>query len=996
MDFTYPLPKLDYSSHEDMRRKAKYAYADDLINDYNWRTDLKEFDSKINSYIDQRNKFGQINNKGLRNVGIPGKNARSTLDIYKTLSGNIINHQIFIKLGEIIKYRYEHIKPEEKGLSLKTGSNVVDIEKIPKKILEEISELSDITKKLENNILEITKISNIEFYKEFLESKSEEKKGILVGENPNLSIRYELHPEIIGNDIANITSDSTNFMSTSFVSGGLLDWRFITPQQRSVGSAADIGSIIMDIIFQLTKNNFNQISTKDKKIVSNNLDKNANYAYSEAMKYYEPLLSSDIIDKLSSLNTDVVSENPFMLGILKGDYKKPEAYGIWCINRCIKTPFYNRESIKESSSINLIDLIRYSIEIKSDNTLELKIKNTNENNIDLLIQSILKVLGIAKKKEDEKKIQSVLDIKDIVTEFNSQEINTSLSFENLRERVLIQIQKVLNDKSKSIILLKQASTVLFLNLLVLAGTNWDEIKELYGSSIFFPLPILKYKTEITKDKYIENSFGKENIYKTAQAEFDKFRKIIRDYFGIVNNEPMGGLSLVNGSFSVSKFGKISEYPGDISILEGISEYVSLLLSDLSIIRKRLNDSQINLANKYWYRDILLWLEVMFRIFEPNILKPNEQYTSAQLKIKFFQLEKIIKILYSKQITITNNYVQKYNLLSRKKNANQIFQKQVDNASAYYKTTVCYIKRQIVIIYHLLDRISDSWWTTTPSSPSRKRRPLGPAFLENDFKPAYRIMKSSLKEWFLSEITKIRSPPELTNEIRKLSADLCSSVDPKSKVMVSQKFLRESSQTIITDLKFWFLLIANMKNIPYFNNKPQLFQKLYIPVYFTSTNNRSYYLFDLMPLLTKGDYKGAFGNLPSPRWLSPTDLEKSDFSNENKAIFILTNRSSDIGNKNKWGAIDIKWFDKLLQKVSEVPDKKMIILRSSIYILLSDPSIYDSSILNKQILSSNSESNIKIRNIFEKFQQEGNPNTLLVSREYIKNEIDVAETQVLNV
>ena len=78
------------------------------------------------------------------------------------------------------------------------------------------------------------------------------------------------------------------------------------------------------------------------------------------------------------------------------------------------------------------------------------------------------------------------------------------------------------------------------------------------------------------------------------------------------------------------------------------------------------------------------------------------------------------------------------------------------------------------------------------------------------------------------------------------------------------------------------------------------------------------------------------------------------------------------------------------------DKKMWILRTSIYILLSDPNIYNSNILNKKILSLNTTSNVKFVDIFDKYQSSGNPNTLLVSRQYVKNEINVAETQYYNI
>ena len=89
-----------------------------------------------------------------------------------------------------------------------------------------------------------------------------------------------------------------------------------------------------------------------------------------------------------------------------------------------------------------------------------------------------------------------------------------------------------------------------------------------------------------------------------------------------------------------------------------------------------------------------------------------------------------------------DYIQKYNMIQARYSSdviiNKSLEKQITVTSYSFKTTICYIKRQILIIYHVLDKILESWWVTNP--PNRKVRPITPPILMTDFKPAYQIMK----------------------------------------------------------------------------------------------------------------------------------------------------------------------------------------------------------------------------------------------------------------
>ena len=126
-----------------------------------------------------------------------------------------------------------------------------------------------------------------------------------------------------------------------------------------------------------------------------------------------------------------------------------------------------------------------------------------------------------------------------------------------------------------------------------------------------------------------------------------------------------------------------------------------------------------------------------------------------------------------------NYIQKKNNLRKRYESsgkiNKNLEKQININSYYTKSTICYIKRQILIVYHLLDKSLESWWTISPNPSLRKRRPVEPAFKESDFRPIYRMMKSNLFEMFQGEVSRLSATltePEIIKEVRTLSRDIC--------------------------------------------------------------------------------------------------------------------------------------------------------------------------------------------------------------------------------
>ena len=76
---------------------------------------------------------------------------------------------------------------------------------------------------------------------------------------------------------------------------------------------------------------------------------------------------------------------------------------------------------------------------------------------------------------------------------------------------------------------------------------------------------------------------------------------------------------------------------------------------------------------------------------------------------------------------------------------------------------------------------ESWWATRPSNDRWRPVDGKPAFVESEYGPTYRTMKSSLKEWFRSEISKLLTrvnDVRVMNEIRFFNEDLCKSQLPE--------------------------------------------------------------------------------------------------------------------------------------------------------------------------------------------------------------------------
>ena len=324
-----------------------------------------------------------------------------------------------------------------------------------------------------------------------------------------------------------------------------------------------------------------------------------------------------------------------------------------------------------------------------------------------------------------------IDTKQIITNVNTSfHINTSLQEESIKTDIIKNLNNIDNNNKKKII--AKASTCLYLELLIAESINWQILNEVYSLNIDI----------YNKPNDIPN---KEQIIKLAHRTNGEYREILERVIGITASSPMGGLSLIKYSPLITqKNGNIIEYPGDVNVLETISSFIPLFQDDISYIEKQLSSGIFNMANKL--RDILKWIEVLFNIFEPHESNHNSSHTSAYLKEKFYKLEQLLKVLYTKQITLIQNYIQKEASLQRRidsdEKVNVSLEKEIENISNQTKTVICYIKRQIQIIYHLLEKTMESWWATRPSNDRWRPVDGKPAFVEN-----WQDYESSLKEWF---------------------------------------------------------------------------------------------------------------------------------------------------------------------------------------------------------------------------------------------------------
>ena len=1005
MDFSVSLPKLSYGQHETIRNT--YKYADDLINTQNWEENMSKYTKKINRYINERDEYGTIKSQYLRDVGLNPKKAKETMDIFQTLSCNILNHYFFNHIGKIIKNQYEHYDVTM-GTPIPTypSTREIDVTNLPNEISNYILDISSIGNLLNDQLAKLVTPDKIELHEQYVK---EGKYGgqVMYAMNPDLS-KYGLYPEIVGTDIANLTSNPTESTSVAFVAGGLFDWSYVSPQQRTVGSSGDLGAIIIDILFRMIKKeNSKQIKIDTVKVDSKN---NFMYIFDLIKTYYSPLVEMNIIEELVKKNEDLEQDtketyrNPVLLGIIDNEYRIPDIYALWCVYRSNRTPFYDGSDINGDIEISVCrDFFPYNIKLQ--NGIDLNFETESRDFNDSLVNKFKNNIITHLKGKNKKKSILSTNISNLVTEYNVPVTTSeSLANQSIDKDVIKKLENISTEKWHNII--THAFTSLYLSLFIAADTNWEKI----SVDLRIEIPLKRMEYLVDNIPYYVKSDDRLKLIKISNSEYVKYRNTLKSLLGNNKNNIMGGTSLMGSNpISVERNGNLISYPGDRNLLEGISSYLTMFFSDIAIIENRLQQSLNNMGNMYWYRDVLKWLEILFELFKPYSVSDSKSMSSMEVRAKFYQLQRVLKNLYMKQLTLMNDYIQKSNILQRRYesggNINKSLEKQIKITSNYTRNTICYIKRQILIIYYLLDQFLESWWTT-PTTITRKR--TKPVFIGTVFKPAYQNMKNELTNWFRGEISTLASTitnPKMLTEIRNLIRDTCETNSDNSnsqKIKTLKYTFNANKKAVITDIKFWLLLIANLKNkdITTISNQPNKLERLYIPVYDKSDK---FYLFDIMPLVLIGNYKGTFGGMSPPQWLSYDDLKKAKYEKDNSGIIIISNLQSDVVHYEQWKAIPIEWLDGLVNKSTEAAsnsgdqNRKLFLIRSGLYMMINESQIYESVLKTKKITNSLMRDLIKEYQIYSNNEKNTkNKYIYLVSREYVQNEMNSSTIQFYNI
>ena len=141
-----------------------------------------------------------------------------------------------------------------------------------------------------------------------------------------------------------------------------------------------------------------------------------------------------------------------------------------------------------------------------------------------------------------------------------------------------------------------------------------------------------------------------------------------------------------------------------------------------------------------------------------------------------------------------------------------------------------------------------------------------------------------------------------------------------------------------------------------------------------------------------------------------EFSKTSFPKNNSGIVLIADTARDVAYHNSWQAISVEWFDKLIDKSDAASggdtDNKLWWIRTSLFILINDQQIYNSLVLKKETIGSNNTDTrggvSQIRELLQLYQgyqninkEENRKYLSLVSREYVKNEMNSSAFQFHN-
>jgi len=879
-----PLTKAEYGSHKELRKQ--YVYNDTLTHDYNWSSSLSNFDDKIKKYLHDRTEHGLVSDNSLRMLGIPVNSLQETM--FSSIVSQIIHYHISMNIGKYIQEHYEHYTPVyRKKASINKTSDVTEVEKIIEYVVKHQSQVSRIQNTIQKFILPNITEKGIEHYNNFLE-KGDSSGNISIIENVLLQ-EYKILPDMIGYDCSKQLQEDVQ-QSVSFVVSSLIGWKYTTIERRCVGSASQFGSILLDIIFKKIK-----VSTSAKHIGKDNTNSNCEYLWNLGKSYYEPILSMDM-EKINH------PENPFYIGIKDYEYRQPEMYALWCIHNMIKTPFYDRSKVSIKEQNISLEKILYYVPVTYGSDIRLERKQP------LFDSSIVKtykeiILGDLAGIDSVEKIKTKLattksclltSFSTIITNFNQPLQQNNLDIDSITE--LVRILHSTDDK-KWFTLLSQAISILFLQLIIAFDTDWDTLTKSSSmiDNIQFPLSRKTYSVVEGSDTFENSLHNRETIIKNTNELFLQYTSTLQDILGNSNKNSMGGLSLQgNNSFRIERMGKTIQYPGDTNVLKEFERYISSFSNDLSNVQETLRNSLNNLQSKYWYRDVIKWVEVMFFIFEPKEVLGGIPKSNIEIDTGIGKVENILKRLFSKKI----QYIKRY--IDYRISKNDYTHEKVKREIQSILVSICYISKQSQIILHILNTIISSWWV---SSSPHKSKGNSSAFNEEYFLRKVVMLKIYIENYEMSELHKKYS--KYTVDITEYQEDIKNclqvTITSKNKTADVPEDLTIKLQNLSGDL-VWNNIFATLYEL---SNDTFSFKDNVPLIYLPVIHKNKVHLLQIGNCIVKGNCKSGMGGIPSSLLLDSEKFKKSTFTKT--AFVIVTEKLENISNIASWKMYRSEYF-----------------------------------------------------------------------------------------
>lgn len=1005
----FSFPQLFYlESH--LNNRGNYIYADDLFNPNEWKSNLSSFNRFIDTYLNTR----AANRPDENSLTVTIASRKGATETFQTMVGDMISHYVYIIIGRLIVRQYEHY--EQKIGDTDRHISLSSIDQLPRTLAELSSDITEMRNMINSNIRNVVSPSKVEYHEKYLEGDVD-SDSFVVSHNPNFS-KFQILPEMIGTDVASLSSSSGtgDRYPLEFTASSLIGWEYSTPQERTIGCPGDLGSILTDIIWIMMQKKFggnNQFNQNDDS------GRNTQYFFSRVAPFYNALITSGLIGSLSAYNedfgdpTDISKRNPVLMGVKNNRLRSPDIYGLWCIYRAVRTPFYDRTKVDSSSiSIPVETFFPFKVNVTDRNlSLVSQTSPSAEVKITEIKNAIIKNFKTATQLTG---ITTVSDFEAAITE--EKQVKTS----SLAAKSLEHLYKKLEGLSdlfwKNFI--SAAIGNIGTNLLVASQIPWGDIAGALGEQALFG--------GIAEQVRFRYSGGFVNIDNDDIKQFAvlgatsyiNMQYLVRGSIGTSMGTAMGGTSLQGDEeISVQRFNEQVIYPGDANVMESLSHYLDLLSSDMNSVNTQIQHGLDNMATQYWKRDVRRWLEVIYQTFD-FFQAPHDTSQLGLVKTKFSQIERILKIMYTKQISIMRDYLQKIISLERRlqrgeSKGDQTVERQIRLVSRYAASGICYLKNQIIIVYYLLRKVQN--FDTLVGVGNI------PKYQRSSFQSANRTMQVSLQTWFKSEISDLLrnvTNPTVAKAIQSFARDRCGegTVETGAETTtVSQRHLAdEQTNKIVSDPRFWLLAMSGLKGMDpsMVGLAPNRLRKLFLPVYEKVSGGNRYWLFDLIPFVVKGQFAGTFGGKTAPQWYSPTEfLRTREFTRDDQAYVIVCNESTQLIGSENWRAVDIKWFENLLaqakahsEKQSGDDTRKMWVIRFSVYLFLHDSQIY------KQVTSATlgaNDTNIvqgsgsRIRNALKVIQQMSDAERAehyepggywvnLISREMVNNDLSNAK------